>query len=184
MNKKLLSAAGLAFAILTSNPLLADTFNFSFTGNSSVTGSPGVPFSGAGQFTADATGTTGVFLITGVSGTTAGQTISTVLTPGSFGFNDNLLFFTTGAASATLDNSGVSYQLANGVDANLFLGVPSQFQQTLFGFSGGLISEAQTAPISITPVGAISAVPEPETLTFLGTGMLAIAGTIRRRICV
>jgi hypothetical protein len=39
-----------------------------------------------------------------------------VLPGGGFAFNDNLLIYDPGDASAVLDNSEVSYQLANGVD--------------------------------------------------------------------
>lgn len=96
MKKYALIMCGLALAILSATPTFADTFNFSFAGNSSVSGIPGTPFSGAGQFDAQATSTAGRFLITGVTGTTDGQSISTILSPGSYGFNDNFLFFTTG----------------------------------------------------------------------------------------
>lgn len=83
---------------------------------------------------------------------------------------------------ASLDNSGVSYQLSNGVDANIFFGVPGQYQQSLFGFPGALVSEDQTANVTITPVGAISATPEPGSMMLLGTGMLGVIGFARRRL--
>ncbi|MDW5264266.1 MULTISPECIES: PEP-CTERM sorting domain-containing protein [Acidobacteriaceae] len=183
MKKYSVLICGLALAAMASTPMFADTFNFSFAGNSSVSGIPGTPFSGVGQFDAQATSTSGEFLITGVTGTTDGQVISGVLSPGSYGFNDNLLFFANGDSSASLDNAGVSYQLSNGVDVNLFLGVPSQYQQTLFGFANGLVVEAQTSPISITPA-AVSTVPEPSSIALLGTGILGLAGMVRRRIAV
>ena len=178
MKKQVLLACSLVLSFASSTPMFADTlFNFSFTGNSSVTGIPGVPFSGSGQFDTQATATAGTFLITGVTGTTDGQIISSILAPSSYGFNDNLLLF-DGTNPAMLDNAGVSYVLANGTDANLFRGVPAQDQQTLFGSADGLVVEAQTAPISITP----SPVPEPGSIGLLGTGALGLLGVIRRRI--
>ena len=181
MKKYALPLCGLAFAMLLSTPVFADTmYDFSFTGNNSVSGSPGIPFSGSGVFDVKATRTSGEFRIVGVSGMTDGETISKLLSAGSFGFNDNLLFVTNGVAS--LDNSGVSYQLANGVDANIFLGVPGQYQQSLFGFPGSLVSEDQTANVSIT--SPTPSVPEPSTLMLLATGAVGLAGTIRRRLVV
>ncbi len=181
MKKSALFLCGVASAMLLSTPMFADTmYDFSFTGNSSVSGSPGTPFSGSGVFDVTATKTAGKYKIVGVSGTTDGETISKLLSPGSFAFNDNLLFVANGVAS--LDNSGVSYQLSNGVDANIFLGVPDQYQQSLFGFPGSLVSEDQTANVSIT--SPMPAVPEPGTIALLGTGVLGLAGTIRRRLTV
>ncbi len=181
MKKSALFLCGVASAMLLSTPVFADTmYDFSFTGNNSVSGSPGTPFSGSGVFDVTATKTAGRYKIVGVTGTTDGETISKILAAGAFGFNDNLLFVNNGVAS--LDNSGVAYQLANGVDANIFLGVPDQYQQSLFGFPGTLVSEDQTANVSIT--SSASAVPEPGTIAFLGTGVLGMAGVIRRRFTI
>lgn len=181
MKKYSLLTCGLALAMLSSTPMFADTlFNFTFTGNSSATGDPGTPFSGSGVFDAKATKVAGEFKIVGVTGTTDGEAITGVLSPGSFGFNDNLLFFSPGDAFASLDNSGVSYKLANGVDANLFLGIPDQYQQSLFGFTSSLISEDQTANVSITT--QVPAVPEPNTLALLGTGVLSVGAAMRRKL--
>ena len=179
MKKPVWILCGLASAMLLSTPMFADTmYDFSFTGNNSVSGSPGTPFSGSGVFDVTATRTAGKYKIVGVTGTTDGETISNILAAGGFGFNDNFLFVNNGVAS--LDNSGVAYQLANGVDANIFLGVPDQYQQSLFGFPGSLVSEDQTADVSIT--SPAPAVPEPGTIALLGTGILGMAGMIRRRL--
>ena len=162
--------------------LHADTFNFSFTGNSSVSGDPGTPFSGSGVFTANEVGNTDKYKITGVTGTTMGKKIAALVPVGGFGSNDNLLFFTAGAASAMLDNSGVSYKLADGVLANLILNTNAMGQQQLFGFTSSLISEEQVATVSITPTTPMAPTPEPGTFALLGTGALGLLSTLRRRL--
>ena len=179
---KLLShlLAGLLLGAASSTAVYADTFNFSFTGDSSVTGFPGLPFSGAGQIVASEIGATDVFHVTGITGTTMGSNIASLLPPGGFLLNDNLLFFTPGAASATLDNFGISYQLASGVLANLFQQNSGANTEVLLGLTNGsLVAESQHAAIRISP--ANSPVPEPGTLALLSTGAIGLAGAVRRR---
>jgi PEP-CTERM putative exosortase interaction domain len=159
--------------------MFADTlFNFSFTGNGTEYGLGATPFAGSGVFDTHETSTAGQYLIVGVTGTTQGQTITKLDAPGTHYTNDNLLFYTGGDASATLDTNGVSYEIP-GNYVYLFLDTAdaTAHDRELIFLHG------EDAPISITPA-ALSAVPEPGTIALLGTGMLGLAGMVRRRFAV
>src|SRR5579859_5396172 len=133
---------------------VADTFNFSFAGADS----------GSGVFTASATGTSGQFLITGISGTTDEVAIASLLGAGAFSGNDNLLFYPA-TGSTFLDFNGVSYALAGGSDFNLFS-------------SGGLYvgQHGFLTSFSVTQPGAAA---EPGSFLLLATGLLGAVGLVR-----
>jgi hypothetical protein len=181
MKKLILSLTALTLAVTPSHLFASTIFNFSFTGNSSVSGDPLTPFSGMGQLTANEVGTTNQYKLTAISGTTDGQAITGIIRVGGFDFNDNLLFLNPSTSTAALDNSGIAYVLANGVDVSLFLSATpgAGDAQQIFGYPGSLVSEEQTAAVNIT---SPAAAPEPNSLILFGTGLLSVAGVARRRL--
>jgi hypothetical protein len=161
--------------ILTSFSLTSvggGVFDFSFSGPSD---------SGSGVFDTTTTGTAGQYLITGITGTVDSSAI-TALDPAStypyfFGGGDNLLFdpgvIGYGDSNPSfLDISGVSFEISGGKDLNLYYGV---FQ----GSDPEAYDLLSTTP-AVAPVDP-PATPEPDSLVLLGTGVLGLAGTMRRR---
>jgi hypothetical protein len=180
MKRLSLFALGVfALAILCAQSSKADTFSFTFTGI------PGLftpdPFSGSGTFTATEIGNTDHWNITGVSGSVSdlfgSSAITGLLGVGKFDSNDNILIFPGEGffGGKFFDSDGVSFSLQNGNDINLQDGG----LETAFG---GSPKGDQEFEFDIVDVSQDPAVPEPSTLALFGTGMLGVAGAIRRRL--
>jgi hypothetical protein len=179
MSRLSLALCGLALAALPSTSALADTIDFQF----SFTNSTG--FSGTGFITAETTSTAGEYLITDVTGSVieapsdAAVDIDKLIKAGNFpadGPNDNLLFFPElSSPEGAFDASGVSFSLDDGAKVNLFLNDGEDLK-----LSGG----KQQEQISNIVVTEVAPVPEPGTLALMGTGVLGLAGVIRRKLSV
>ncbi len=155
--------AGLAIA-----PGLAkaDTFGFSLSGAGVST---------SGQISATANGS-GVFTITNI----AAPGITGVIVPNtSFFSNDNLLFANPRVVDVSglgfTENFGGSTYLVNLYSANAF-NPPSNivYYADTYDTSGNFLEEDAVAFTVVTP--------EPSSLMLLGTGVLAVATQLRRRI--
>ena len=171
MNRLSLALCGLVLA-LTAPAALADPISFTFSFSNS-------DFSGSGVMTADSTSVAGVYQVVGVTGNIVvnGVTdaISSVLAVDSFpadGPNDNLLYFPElNSPEGAFDEFGVSFELANNAGkVNLFLSDGEDLKLT------GSKQDEEIGAISVAPV------PEPGELLLMGTGALAGAGLIRRRL--
>ena len=161
----------------------ADTFSFTF-GNASS------PFSGSGFLGTGALEAPGQSPITSVTGTAATSpggpnfiiasildpgTFPTISNGGTFPANDNVLFVTGGVG--TLDGNGLAFILSNGAQINLYNPQGSSSDALLERTGGTNVFE--NVPITIT---AVTPTPELSTFTLLGTGLLGLAGVIKRRI--
>jgi len=181
MSRLSLALCGLVLATLPCTSALADplTFDFSFTSSHGI--------SGTGSFTANSDGPD-QYLIESIMGTTdtgngTKRPIDMLLPPGTFpapgGSNDNLLFYSPTDNTYAFDVNGVSYDLLNGAQVNLFE-ISTMGNVVLERTNGSELT--QSADITITPEA--SPVPEPGSLALLGTGVLGLAGFVRRRLSV
>jgi PEP-CTERM motif-containing protein len=158
------------FAVLTALALPAAAHADSFT----LTGSGG-GFSGSATLAAS-NNNNGSFTITGISGAGNATGIS-LLAPGGFAGNDNLLF---PSASSVLDAKGFAFSDTVG---------NTSFKVDVAAAAGGgyqasfLDNDGNGATLPVTfSLARVGATPEPGSWILMGTGVLGLAGLMRRKI--
>ncbi len=153
-------AALVLVSTATAVPALADTFSFSYT-------APSVTASG----TLDATDQgNGQFLITSIQGMQNGIDIASLDNVNGFAGNDNLLFPSN---SSPVDYSGLSFTTTDGTQFNVYAS-DGFTRETVTGYDDGANGVLSLSPVTPTP--------EPSALALLGSGTLAAAGALRRRL--
>ncbi len=187
---KLSIALAVFTGLAASTVAHADTYNFTISTGSSSMGSPAATFVASGTLTGtpDATATTAAIDLMSVSGAAQGYTfvsVASLSTPASFSF-DNLLY--TGATATHVDAEGILLYLQASNIAGESLAHIYDVAGTGAGSGYHVDVFDPNDPADVTPFAldtfdlSPAAVPEPSTLTLLGTGVLTLAGTFRRRL--
>jgi hypothetical protein len=113
------------------------------------------------------------YLVTALSGTQGGDAM-TLLPPGGYGGNDNLVF----SAPPFLDVSGLSFSVLLGtIDYNIYLNGGTYMECN--NVDNGVCEGGSGIPVTFALTPAPS--PEAGTLVLFGSGLLVLAGILRRK---
>jgi hypothetical protein len=177
--KNTLALSSAAVALLLTSVASAAVFDFAYD----ITASGPFPtaVTASGTLTADPTATPGQFLVTAISGTRNGETITSLIPPGGYEGNDNLIFTT----APHLDFNGLSYTVMgvgdDGLgDVNVFFSPPPHVH---IGYTEELRTVGYTPTFTLTLVS----IPEPSTwalmaLGFAGLGFAAFRRSTKQRL--
>jgi hypothetical protein len=116
------------------------------------------------------------YLVTALSGSQGGDTM-TLLPPGGYGGNDNDVF----SAAPFLDGSGLSFSVLLGsIDYNLYFDSGTGGYMECNNVDDGVCETGSGIPVTFALTPAPS--PESGTLILFGSGLLVLAGILRRKL--
>lgn len=180
----------LAFLALFSAAAKADPYPVSGSGSG---------FSGAATLDATDDGG-GTYTITSITGTSGyGLGVTGLIAPGGFNNgegqkNDNLLF--PSSSTEVVDTNGFAFTDTEGdtdFQVDVFSSGSDQYTAYLLDSDGvmedipvtldvSMVDPDPVFTISFTPAPSPAVTPEPSSLALLGTGILGLAGVVRRRM--